>query len=167
MNCWYAVFCKPRQEEVAKDNLQRQGFNVYLPRTAAFHRRRGKWVNVIEPLFPRYLFIQVDPHKRSTAVVRSTRGAIDVVRFGDQPVSVSVSIIDAIKQQEIARSETSCDSKALFDIGETVKIVEGAFAGIDAIFNGKDGETRVNLLLELLGKTNRIKVNRDWVVQAT
>ena len=73
MGCWYAVFCKPRQEAVAEENLQRQGFHVYLPRTRIRHRRRGQWVNAIEALFPRYVFILIDPFRRSTATVPRQR----------------------------------------------------------------------------------------------
>ncbi len=82
---WYAVSCKPRQEAVAEDNLLRQGFHVYLPRIRIRQRRRRQWIDAVEVLFPRYIFIRVDPLRRSTATVRSTRGALGLVRFGGQP----------------------------------------------------------------------------------
>lgn len=163
---WYAVFCKPRQEAIAEENLRRQDFDVYLPRISVTHRRRGKWADVIEALFPRYLFIQIDPQKHSTSVVRSTRGAIDMVRFGDRLAMVPKEIIDVIKQQEDAATENLNNSQPLFNPGTPVKIVGGAFLGVNAIFNEHDGTARVIVLLELLGKINRVKINRDWVVQS-
>jgi hypothetical protein len=44
--------------------------------------------------------------------------------------------------------------------------VDGPLAGMDAIFEQEDSEMRVIVLLELLGKSNKMKVSRDWVVQA-
>jgi len=37
---------------------------------------------------------------------------------------------------------------------------------MEAVFAEKDGEKRVIVLLELLGKTNQVRVARDWVARA-
>jgi len=163
---WYAVCCKPRQEAVAEENLLRQGYRVYLPRIRNTHHRRGQWIEVIEPLFPRYLFIRVDPALRSTAPVRSTRGAVGLVRFGGQPAEIPEEVINAIVQHEAPDSGLHQDSRPLFCAGEAVRLEEGPLAGMEGIFVEEDGEKRVTVLLELLGKANKIRVNRDWVVQA-
>ncbi len=86
--CWYAVCCKPRQEAIAEENLLRQGFHVNLPRIRIRRHRRGQWIDAIEALFPRYLFIRIDPYRCNTAPVRSTRGVVGLVRFGGQPAVV-------------------------------------------------------------------------------
>ena len=96
---WYAVCCKPRQEAVAEENLLRQGFQVYLPRIRMRQRRRGAWIDAVEVLFPRYIFIRIDPKRRSTASVRSTRGAVGMVRFGGQPAVVPDAVIDALRER--------------------------------------------------------------------
>ena len=101
---WYAVCCKPRQEAVAEENLLRQGFQVYLPRIRMRQRRRGQWIDAVEVLFPRYIFIRVDTLRRSTAAVRSTRGAVGLVRFGGQPAVVPDAVMDALRQREDAAS---------------------------------------------------------------
>lgn len=166
MQCWYAVFCKPRQEVVAEENLLRQGFHVYLPRIETTQRRRGKWTDVVEALFPRYLFIRIDPARQSTASVRSTRGAVDLMRFGGQPAVVPDWVMNALFQREDAASGLHQEVRPLFRTGDPVKIVEGPLAGLDGVFTLQDGEERVIVLLDLLGKTNRVKINRDWIVQA-
>ena len=163
---WYAVSCKPRQEAIAEENLLRQGYRVYLPRIQSERHRHGQWTGVIEPLFPRYLFIRVDPTSRSTAPVRSTRGAIGLVRFGSQPAIVPQEVIDAILQREAPDSGLHQDDRPLFRAGETVKLENGPLAGMEGIFVEEDGEKRAIVLLELLGKANKIRINRDWVVQA-
>ncbi len=164
--CWYAVCCKSRQETIAQENLQRQDYHVYLPRLQTRKRRGGKWVDVVEALFPRYLFIRVNPHEQSTATVRSTRGAIDLLRFGGQPARVPEEIIAAIRQRENAATGMHQDTRPQFGKGEAIRLVEGPLAGTEGIFSSQDSEGRVIVLLELLGKANRITVQRDWIAKA-
>lgn len=160
---WYAVCCKPRQEAIAEENLLRQGYHTYLPRTRNSRRRRGQWVDVIEPLFPRYLFIRIDPTLRSTAPVRSTRGAVGLVRFCGQAAVVPGQMIEVIRQRADANSGLHHDNRPLFCTGEAIRLTEGPLADMEGVFIEESGEKRVVVLLELLGKTNRIRVNRDWV----
>ena len=163
---WYAVCCKPRQETVAEENLLRQGFQVYLPRIRIRQRRRGQWLDAVEVLFPRYVFIRVDTLKRSTATVRSTRGAVGLVRFGGQPAVVPDAIMDALREREDTASGMHEDERPLFNAGDPVKLVEGPLAGMEAIFTEQDGDKRVIVLLELLGKANKVTVSRDWIERA-
>lgn len=166
MDCWYAVFCKPRQETVAEENLQRQGFHVYLPRTRIRHRRRGHWVSAVEAFFPRYLFIRIDPFRRSTATVHSTRGVVGLVRFGREPAVVPDAVMDALLRREDATCGLQPDNRPAICAGDPVKLVDGPLTGMEGIFAQEDGEQRVTVLLELLGKTNKISVSRDWVASA-
>lgn len=163
---WFAVCSKPRQELVAKENLLRQGFHVYLPRIQIKKRCRGKWVDVIEALFPRYLFIRIDPSQSSIAPVRSTRGVVGLVRFGGQPAVVADEVMDALIQREDPDSSLHQGGRSLFSAGEPIKLVEGPLAGMEGVFVQQDGEKRVIVLLELLGKANKVRVNRDLVAQA-
>jgi transcriptional antiterminator RfaH len=163
---WYAVSCKPRQEAVAEENLLRQGFHVYLPRIRIRQRRRGHWLDAVEVLFPRYIFICIDPERRSTATIRSTRGVVGLVRFGGQPAVVPDAVMDALKQREDAASGLHEDKRPLFSAGEPIKLVDGPLAGMEGVFTQKDGDKRVIVLLELLGKANKVTVSRDWIARA-
>ena len=163
---WYAVCCKPRQEAIAEENLLRQGFHVYLPRICMRQRRRGRWIDAVEVLFPRYIFIRIDPSQKSTATVRSTRGAIGLVRFGGQPAVIPDAVMEALRQREDGESGLHQDERPLFKAGETVKLVDGPLAGMEGVFSEKDGEIRVIVLLELLGKANKVTVSRDWISRA-
>lgn len=166
MESWFVVCCKPRQELIAQENLLRQGFRVYLPRIQVKRRRRGQWFDVAEVLFPRYIFIQLDPVKNSIAPVRSTRGVVGLVRFGGQPAVVADEIMEALFQRENLASGFHQDDRPMFCVGEPVKLVEGPLAGMEGVFVQEDGEKRVTVLLELLGKANEVRVNRDWIILA-
>jgi len=163
---WFAVTCKPRQEAVAEENLLRQGFHVYLPRIRIRQRRRRQWIDAVEVLFPRYIFIRIDPLRRSTATIRSTRGVVGLVRFGGQPAVVPDTVMEALRQREDAASGLHEDKRPLFSAGEAIKLVDGPLAGMEGVFTEQDGDKRVIVLLELLGKANKVTVSRDWIARA-
>ena len=50
---WYLVHTKPRQENLAQENLERQGYETYLPRVYQTRRRNGRYVKTMEAFFPR------------------------------------------------------------------------------------------------------------------
>ncbi|MBS0465459.1 MAG: transcription/translation regulatory transformer protein RfaH, partial [Proteobacteria bacterium] len=72
---WYCVHSKPRAETLAAEHLLRQGYECFLPRILrrVALPRAGRSRCVVEPLFPRYLFVQADPNVQSLAAIRSTR----------------------------------------------------------------------------------------------
>jgi transcriptional antiterminator RfaH len=160
---WFAVQTKPRQETVAEENLARQGYHSYLPKVRVRKRRRGKWVKVVEPLFPRYLFIQVDPDKVSLAPVRSTLGVAALVRFGQQLKPVPDEVIDYLLQAEDPDTHQHLADQWPHQPGDTVRVLEGPFNGLSGIFQSVsgEGEGRALLLIELLGRQNTVQVSMD------
>ncbi len=163
MERWYAVHTKARQEQLASEHLERQGFNVYLPLMRAARRRRGRWKSLVEPMFPGYLFVKIDIHDQDVSPIRSTCGVIRMVRFGEQLQPVPESIVKALSDCQPDR-ESPIDPSALFRPGDEVTIVEGPFTGLRAIFEAKTGEERVCILLDILGRTNRIAVDTHHIV---
>lgn len=163
MKEWYAVQTRPRQEATAELNLQRQGYHCYLPKILLRKRRRDKWTRVVEPLFPRYLFIQVDPNEMSLAPVRSTLGVAGLVRFGQLLRPVPDSVIEYIRQAENPETHQQHADAWPHQPGDAVQILEGPFAGLSGIFQAATGEQRAMLLIELLGRQNTVDVAMDAI----
>lgn len=162
---WYAIQTKPRQEEVARVNLERQGFQVYLPRIQLKKRRSHQWQVVIEPLFPGYLFLNVDLDHDNIAPVRSTIGVRAMVRFGVERVAVPDEVIEYLQQREPAGS-SDVDSSNPFKPGDRVRILSGPFGGLEAVYEMNRSDDRVLLLIEFLGRQSRVKVAVDDVAPA-
>jgi transcriptional antiterminator RfaH len=163
MKQWYAVQTKPRQEATAEHNLQRQHFETYLPRILLRKRRRDKWAKVVEPLFPRYLFIQVDPDEHSLAPVRSTLGVAGLVRFGHHIKPVPDSVIAYLKQAENPETHQHHADDWPHRPGDAVQILNGPFAGLSGVFQAATSEQRAMVLLELLGRHNSVQVDMDVI----
>ena len=154
---WFLIHTKPRQEACALENLERQGFTCYLPMLLAEKVRQGKLVALNEPLFPRYLFIQLGQgaQSQSWAPIRSTRGVSRLVCFGNEPAKVPSALVKCLQLRD---SEMAGTIKPAFNPGDAVKILEGPFAGLDAVYQMKDGEGRVMVLIELMSKPTQLKL---------
>ena len=160
---WFAIQTKPRQEATAEENLQRQEYHTYLPRIQLSKRRRGKWTHVVEPLFPRYLFVQIDPIRVSIAPIRSTRGVSGMVRFGNTLKAIPDSVIDYLKEKEDPETSLHHPENPQFRKGDSVEILDGPFAGLEGIYQMSKGEERALILIEFLGRENTITINLDAV----
>jgi len=163
MHHWYVVQTKPRQESVAVENLERQGYTTYCPQMAQAKRRRQRWQKVSEPLFPRYLFVQLAEGVDNFAPIRSTVGVLNMVRFGEKPATIPQQALDTIQQQEqMFCCETS--NTPNWQSGDTVQVVDGPFAGLNGIFQTKNTEERVVILLSILGRENLITVGTNSLI---
>ena len=166
MNHWYAIHTKARQEALAAEHLCRQTFEVYLPSIKQVHRYRGQWRDSIEPLFPRYLFIRLNLGEENIAPIRSTRGVARLVSFSGRPAMVPGTFIDALTRASDPHTGLLYPEKDLFEAGATVTIMDGPLHGLEAIFKVHDGEQRSIILLNILGKTQQVSIDRDHLVSA-
>mgnify|MGYP000091062149 CR=1 FL=1 len=89
---WYLVYSKPQQETVALRNLEQQDYHAYLPCLTEKKRVRGVYKSVTGPMFPRYLFIELDSQFDNWSPIRSTRGVSGLVRFGQQAARVPTDL---------------------------------------------------------------------------
>jgi transcriptional antiterminator RfaH len=146
---WYVIHCKAHQEKRALENLERQAFVCYLPTLTVEKLRHARRCEVEEPLFPGYLFIHLDALSDQFHPIRSTRGVIQIVRFHEYPMAVNDALIEGIQQRLQPRVP-------YLQPGEPVRITEGAFADVDAIFLAPDGAERVVLLMNVLHREQRL-----------
>ena len=147
---WYVVHTKPRQEVRALENLQNQGFNCFLPTMQVQKLRNQKVQAITEPMFSRYLFIQLDDQTQNWAPIRSTLGVSKLVSFGPQPARVPSEFIAFLKD---ARPETL---ERMFAPGDNVQVANGPLQGLEGKYFAHDGETRAFVLVDLLGQQQKL-----------
>lgn len=148
MESWYLLYCKRGQLQRAKEHLERQDVPCFTPMISLEKVVRGKRMTVSEPLFPNYMFIELDPERIHTTTVQSTRGVSHFIRFGSQPATVPFRVIKALMNEPPANV---CDPKTPMP-GDEVLITGGTFEGMKAIYAEQDGEKRALLLLTLLNQ---------------
>ena len=162
---WHLVLTKPSNEEMAVTHLERQGYGVYFPRLQHKALRRGKWCDRISALFPRYLFVRLDAVLQSLAPVRSTVGVANVVRFGVDYMVVPDHVVDSLRRNADPHTGLhKLRAAEWFKRGDTVRIASGSLSGLEGIFESEDGNQRVTVLLNLLGRETRIQIDAGCVV---
>ena len=154
---WYVIHSKPRQEARALSNLQNQGYTCYLPIVPSQKLRSGKLKTQLDPLFSRYLFIQLSLEHtgQSWAPIRSTLGVSKLLMFGDEPASVDSQLIEILRIKEQSLLTTPV---ALHQPGDTLQITEGPFAGLEAVYQMADGEARAFVLIDILNRPTKLNV---------
>jgi len=156
MSNWYLIHTKIRQERVALENLERQGFACFLPLIRAEKLRRGALQVVQEPLFPRYLFIRLGTglESQSWAPIRSTVGVGRLVTFGRTAARIDDDLIAELQ----IKTDSSEVQLRHFEPGEQVVVTDGPFVGVEAIYQMADAEGRVMVLLNILSKQVKMSV---------
>ncbi len=166
---WHVIHTKVKQEFRALENLQNQGFEVFLP-TCEVQKKRNNQIKIAtEPLFSRYLFIRLSDVSSNWFPIRSTRGVEQLLRFGNStdPVVIPDLIVDYLKKR-CTQEEKPHD---LYQEGEVLEITQGPFKGLVGFFEKlktmPDGFTRALLLVEILGSVQKIQLQLSQVKKAS
>jgi len=153
------VYTKPRQERVALENLERQGFKCFLPMAINPYQRRSAKKLRVEPLFPRYMFLNVIPDQQSLGPVRSTRGVATLVRFGMELARLPEVVIRAVNSRRDPETGLVKLDPVPVAPGDKVKVFDGPLAGLEGIFKERKGEKRALLMAKLLGTESTVEVD--------
>ena len=162
---WFVVQTQPRAETKAKRHLINQGFTAYLPlyRRRVRHARRNEIA--LRPLFPGYLFVQLDPELHRWRAINGTVGVRRILTDGDSPRCVPDRFVEEIVARQ---DETGAVKLAMpaFAPGQAVRLMAGPLAEVTALFEEARDDNRVILLLSLLGRKVRVVAPVDDVIAA-
>lgn len=156
---WFLAQVKPNCAAVAEKNLQRQGFETFLPKDEETRQRNGKFVTTTRPLFPGYIFVAFDVARGLWRAVNSTYGITRLVSFGREPA--------AVPQDLVTQLMLRCDTKGkllapeLLQPGDQVKLTKGPFAHFVAEVEKIESDRRVWVLMDIMGGEKRVAVRED------
>jgi transcription antitermination factor NusG len=161
---WFAASTLPRQEMMAAENLKAQSFEFLLPRLRVTKRHARKVVQAIDPLFPGYIFIRMDPAVTAWRSINGTRGIGHLVMSGDRPVPARVGVVETII------GSIGPDGIVKFtdpiQPGARVRLMSGPFADVLGEVISLDSRGRVNLMLSLFGMSVHAETKRSNLVAA-
>jgi transcriptional antiterminator RfaH len=162
---WYLVLTKPSSERIAQANLERQGYEVYLPRLVKTVRRNGRGRDSIVALFPRYLFLHLSEGRQVLSPVHSSVGVSTVVRFGSRYAIVPDHVIHSLRGREDAETglHRLTDTPPL-TLGMPVRVTMGPFDGLEGVFEREEGAQRVVVLLKFLGQDVLVRAPAEFIL---
>lgn len=150
MKNWILLHAKPHKEDFLWGEICAWGIECFYPRIRV--RTINPRARKIRPYFPGYLFLNLDTDSSKIAELRWLPGTAGLVHFGEEPASVPESVINGIRRHvdELNACGGESELKRL-KTGETVEILEGPFAGYEALFDTHvSGSMRVRVLLKLV-----------------
>ena len=160
---WYLVKTKALNENKVFTRLAGAGYEVLFPRFRK-KSRRHRGVFDVRPLFPTYLFVRFPMDQTKT--IKYTHGVARVISFGLEPQEVGEEIVSAIRERMDEEGVVTLEQKTVkLAPGQRVKIGEGPFAGLDAIFLEElPDRERVVLLLDAVS-SYRLTIEKQSLEQ--
>jgi len=141
---WYAVRTYPRHEKRVRDHLQSRKVETFLPLYGKVSRwRNGCDAHVELPLFPGYLFVEIENRER--ARVLDIPGAISFVGSSRGPWPLPSFQIESLRTSLHLRK---FEPYAYLVAGQRVRIVSGPLVNLTGILIRKSASLRVAIALD-------------------
>lgn len=164
MRKWYVINTKPKNEDRAASNLISGGIETLAPKLKLKKYRNNRFVTVIEPMFPGYIFARFDPVDEFR-LVKYARGVKTIVHFGERIVPIHEDLIEFIKSR-LENGIATIQKRPLFK-GDKIVIKDGPFKGLTGIFEREmDGKERVTILLDAVQFAARMEIDRELIEKA-
>ena len=156
---WFLLQTKVKQEQRAAENLERQDVVSFCPMIRVDKISRGRRAEVLDVLFPGYLFVQLGESSVSTTAVRSTRGVSHFVTSAGAPIKVPQGLVEQLRQRVTADADVVMSQ--LPKPGAKMQIIDGPFKGLNAVFTEPDGNNRAIVMVTLLSQ--QVKTSMPFV----
>jgi transcriptional antiterminator RfaH len=156
MEHWYTLYTKPNAEYQVARALSRRGIEAYVPEIDAVKKRQGR---TRKPFFPCYLFMRIDLERVGLSQIEWTPGLRRIVAFDERPRPLPDQAVELIRRKLEGINAAGGWAVPRFKPGETVRITDGPFKDLLAIFEGPCSPARrVQVLLSFLGQVSRARV---------
>ena len=170
---WYVIQSYAGMEQAAKRNLERRIesmnmkdyiFRVLIPETIRYEKKKnGEMKEVVEKVYPGYIFVDMIVTDESWFVVRNTpmvTGFLGSSGGGAKPVPLSdEEIIPILKQCGI-----SIEANVKFKVGDEVQILNGNFTGqVGTVESINIDEQIVTVLVDFFGRQTPTEVSFEEV----
>lgn len=152
---WYAVYTYPRHEKKVFESLQSRGFDSFLPTYQEMHRwRNGVKREIDLPLFPGYVFINVDVREKLR--ILQTPSVASIVGFGGEPAVLPDRDIETLR---LALPKLRAEPHPFLRIGDRVRVKSGPLAGLEGILLQKKQGWRFILSMDLILQAVSVEVD--------
>ncbi|BDR58921.1 transcription termination/antitermination protein NusG [Xylocopilactobacillus apicola] len=168
---WYVLHTYSGYENKVKENLKSRAqsmgmedyiFDVIVPATEerVKNSRTGKMETEEKKTFPGYVIVEMVMTDRSWFVVRNTPGVTGFVGShgaGSKPAPLLPEEVEDILAKEAAAATPVNHD---FEIGESVKVIDGAFEGLEGKINDINVDRhKLNLSVQMFGRDTDTEVD--------
>jgi len=148
---WYVVHTQLFAEARAMAHLERQGYRIFCPRYRKIIHHARRRTSTLQPLFPSYLFVRLDPVRDRWRSVNGTRGVMRLLTQGEHPLPVPRGVVESL--QAHMGGDGALDRVPSLEVGQIVRVASGPFSDLVGKLERLDAAGRVRVLLDLLGRS--------------
>ena len=158
-NEWFVLQFKPNSHNQAEKNLNRQGFETFLPLQDITLRKTSRFVASNKPLFPGYMFIKFDRAESDWHKVNNTYGVSRLLTFNSILKSIPTKFVDSLMKRYDSSGKLIPIEK--LKNGDQVTVLKGPFANFIATVEKYEDDQRIWVLMDLMGRETKIQTPSD------
>lgn len=169
---WYIVQAYSNFEKHVQKSIEREAeekgladlFEEILVPTESFVEvRKGRKIESERKFFPGYVLVKVDLTDQAYHLIKNTPKVTGFLGSATKPMPVSDKEVERI----VGRIQEGVDAPRpliTFEIGETVKVVDGSFASFNGTVESIDEEhARLNVLINIFGRPTPVELEYSQV----
>ncbi len=170
---WYVVHTysgfEDKVKTIIEDNVKRRGLSdkigqILIPSQKVIELKSGKKKEKIKKFYPGYILVEMELTDETWHLVSSTPRVTGFVG-GEKPSPLPQEEIDVIVQQIEEGPTPSVTVR--FDKGDSVRILEGAFANFNGFVDEIDeAHNKMRVMVTIFGRQTPVEVNFLQVEQA-
>lgn len=169
----YAYRLHPNCETKVMRGFRLHGIDGYLPTKpqVSLVTQRSRWNSAerkvqrrsIVPVFPGLVFVPEWETRWGSSLRLMVDGVIDLLQFGPWTACINDEWCNRLIYT-VAMANTPRSKRAQrFEIGETVRILEGPFRGFSASFDGLDSKGRLSVLISIFGRLQSLSMTDEQI----
>ncbi len=152
---WFAIWTRSRHEQVVREQLERKGYEAFLPTITRWSRWKDRKKKIDWPLFPGYCFVRFDGADRLG--VLKCAGVVNIVSFNGEIAPIPEQEIDGIRR--LVTSDLQYDPCPLIREGMMVEVVHGPLKGVVGRLVRKGPHARLVLSVDLIGQAVSVEID--------
>ena len=156
---WFILQFKSNSHHLAAKNLNRQGFETFLPLHETTSQRLSRFINTSKPLFPGYMFVKFDVADSKWHKINSTYGVSRLITFNSILKSIPTIFVDHLMKRYDLSGKLLPIQK--LKKGDQVTVLNGPFANFIATVEKYEADQRIWILMDLMGRKTKIQTPSD------
>ena len=156
---WFILQFKSNSHHLAAKNLNRQGFETFLPLHDTTSRRLSRFKNSSNPLFPGYMFVKFDRAEFKWHKINSTYGVSRLITFNSILKSIPTIFVDHLMKRYDLSGKLLPIQK--LKKGDQVEVLKGPFANFIATVEKYEADQRIWIFMDLMGRKTKITTPSD------
>ena len=176
---WFVVHTLSGHENKVRDTILRQlqigdevpVYEAFIPTEKVAEVRQGKKTTTTRKFFPGYILVRMDLYddagminEKAWYFIRNVQGVLGFLGGANKPTPLSDSEVDDLLRP-VQSGAPEVKPKIAFEIGEVVRIKDGAFENFERSIQEIDNERgKLKLMVSIFGRSTPVELE-FWQVE--